>query len=106
MDQYTREPCPWRIVSDCGGAFTMGIIGGGIFGFGGGVKNAPKGMNRRFLGGMRRMRERGPIVGGQFAAWCCVFSGFECGLVAMRKKEDHWNSIISGAGAGAVMAVR
>ena len=31
MEEYAREPCPWRIVDDCGGAFTMGTIGGGIF---------------------------------------------------------------------------
>nr|CAD7586432.1 unnamed protein product [Timema genevievae] len=29
--EYAREPCPWRIVDDCGGAFTMGCIGGAVF---------------------------------------------------------------------------
>lgn len=31
MEEYAREPCPWRIVDDCGGAFTMGVIGGQSF---------------------------------------------------------------------------
>jgi len=31
MEEYAREPCPWRIVDDCGGAFTMGAIGGSLF---------------------------------------------------------------------------
>ena len=27
MEEYSREPCPWRIIDDCGGAFSMGLIG-------------------------------------------------------------------------------
>ena len=32
---------PWRIVDDCGGAFTMGAIGGGVFQAIKGFRNAP-----------------------------------------------------------------
>ncbi|TNN73249.1 Mitochondrial import inner membrane translocase subunit Tim17-B [Liparis tanakae] len=32
---------PWRIVDDCGGAFTMGAIGGGVFQAITGFRNAP-----------------------------------------------------------------
>jgi len=32
---------PWRIVDDCGGAFTMGAIGGGIFQAVKGFRNSP-----------------------------------------------------------------
>lgn len=32
---------PWRIVDDCGGAFTMGAIGGGVFQSIKGFRNAP-----------------------------------------------------------------
>lgn len=32
---------PWRIVDDCGGAFTMGAIGGGVFQSVKGFRNAP-----------------------------------------------------------------
>ena len=38
MEEYAREPCPWRIVDDCGGAFAMGAIGGTVF-------HSIKGMN-------------------------------------------------------------
>merc|ERR1712158_94915 len=89
MDQYNREPCPWRIVSDCGGAFTMGCVGGALFGFVGGARNAPAGFNRRAIGGLVRMRERGPILGGQFAAWCLCFSSFECSLVSLRQVDPR-----------------
>ena len=44
MDEYAREPCPWRIIDDCGGAFSMGLIGGSLFQMISGVRNAPKGM--------------------------------------------------------------
>jgi import inner membrane translocase subunit TIM17 len=50
-----------------------------------------------------------PIIsaaGGQFAAWGLCFSAFDCSISYMRQKEDAWNSIISGAGAGAVMVTR
>uniref|UniRef100_A0AC11EH31 Translocase of inner mitochondrial membrane 17B n=1 Tax=Ovis aries TaxID=9940 RepID=A0AC11EH31_SHEEP len=43
MEEYAREPCPWRIVDDCGGAFTMGVIGGGVFQAIKGFRNAPVG---------------------------------------------------------------
>lgn len=49
MEEYTREPCPWRIVDDCGGAFTMGLIGGGVFQSIKGFRNAPSGFNRRLV---------------------------------------------------------
>ncbi|KAL1775813.1 mitochondrial import inner membrane translocase subunit Tim17-A [Sigmodon hispidus] len=41
MEEYAREPCPWRIVDDCGGAFTIGTIGGGIFQAFKGFRNSP-----------------------------------------------------------------
>lgn len=49
MEEYSREPCPWRIVDDCGGAFTMGLIGGGIFQSIKGFRNAPAGISKRFV---------------------------------------------------------
>jgi len=106
MDQYNREPCPWRIFGDCGGAFAMGITGGGLFNFIGGARNAPAGFQRRALGGLVRMREKAPVLGGQFAAWCLCFASIECTLSHARQKEDPWNSIMAGAGAGAIMVVR
>ena len=81
MEEYAREPCPWRIIDDCGGAFSMGLIGGrayplkmynrnsfnlfffffqggGFFNMLGGAYNAPAGYQRRLLGGIIRVKER------------------------------------------------
>lgn len=49
MEEYAREPCPYRIVDDCGGAFAMGCIGGGVFQSIKGFRNAPSGFNRRLV---------------------------------------------------------
>lgn len=49
MEEYSREPCPYRIVDDCGGAFAMGCIGGGVFQAIKGFRNAPSGLQRRFV---------------------------------------------------------
>lgn len=97
---------PWRILDDCGGAFAMGCIGGSIFQSIKGFKNAPKGFNRRLQGSWSAVRQRAPIIGGNFAVWGGVFSTIDCTMVHLRKKEDPWNSIISGAATGAVLAVR
>uniref|UniRef100_A0A915EIW3 Uncharacterized protein n=1 Tax=Ditylenchus dipsaci TaxID=166011 RepID=A0A915EIW3_9BILA len=83
MDEYTREPCPFRIADDIGSAFSMGLIGGSIFHSIGAYRNAAKG--QKLLNAMREVRVRSPLTG---------------------KKEDPYNSIISGAATGALLAVR
>lgn len=95
-----------RIVDDCGGAFAMGCIGGSLFQSIKGFRNAPSGMRRRLLGSMTAVKQRGPIIGGNFAVWGGVFSTIDCSLVYLRKKEDPWNSIISGAATGGILAAR
>uniref|UniRef100_A0A8C5MRG1 Translocase of inner mitochondrial membrane 17B n=1 Tax=Leptobrachium leishanense TaxID=445787 RepID=A0A8C5MRG1_9ANUR len=97
---------PWRIVDDCGGAFTMGLIGGGVFQAIKGFRNAPMGINYRLRGSMNAVRIRAPQIGGSFAVWGGLFSTIDCGLVRIRGKEDPWNSITSGALTGAVLASR
>ena len=97
---------PWRIVDDSGGAFTMGLIGGSLFNGINGARHAPSGWSRRAIGGLTRMKERAPVLGGQFAAWGLCFSTFDCTFAHLRQKEDPLNSIMSGAAAGAVMAAR
>ncbi|KAG7244843.1 hypothetical protein INR49_029862 [Caranx melampygus] len=91
------ENDPWRIVDDCGGAFTMGAIGGGIF---------QAGMSHRMRGSMTAIKTRAPQLGGSFAVWGGLFSMIDCGLVKVRGKEDPWNSITSGAMTGAILAAR
>jgi len=104
MEEYSREPCPWRIVDDCGGAFAMGAIGGALFNGVKGFKGAPQ--RRRLAGAMALMKQRAPIVGGQFAAWGAVFSSCDCCLAFARGKEDAWNSVASGAATGAILTAR
>ncbi|KAJ8673607.1 hypothetical protein QAD02_004869 [Eretmocerus hayati] len=106
MEEYAREPCPWRIIDDCGGAFTMGAIGGGIFQSIKGFRNAPSGLNKRLFGSLMAIKQRSPIIAGNFAIWGGMFSTVDCTLVHFRKKEDPWNSIISGAATGGILAAR
>ncbi|KAH3820541.1 mitochondrial import inner membrane translocase subunit Tim17-B-like isoform X1 [Dreissena polymorpha] len=104
MEEYARDPCPYRIVDDCGGAFSMGAIGGSVFHLIKGYREAAKG--KKLYGSIRNMQMKAPITGGNFAVWGCCFAMTECTLVKIRNKEDPWNSIASGAITGGVLAVR
>jgi len=84
----------------------MGVIGGGLFSAIYGARNAPRGISRRAMGSIVRIKERAPVLGGQFAAWGICFSTFDCTFSYLRQKEDPWNSIMSGFAAGGVMAAR
>ncbi|KAK3602935.1 hypothetical protein CHS0354_039354 [Potamilus streckersoni] len=106
MEEYARDPCPWRIVDDCGGAFSMGAIGGSVFHGIKGLRNAPTGHYRRLISSFESIRIRAPITGGNFAVWGGLFSAIDCSMVYVRKKEDPWNSITSGALTGGILAVR
>lgn len=106
MDEFVRDPCPFRIVSDCGAAFAMGTLGGGIIHAYKGYRNAPTGFTRKLVGAMANGRQRAPLLGGAFAIWGGMFTAVDCSLVFARQKEDPWNSITSGAITGAVLAVR
>lgn len=103
---YTRDPCPWRILDDCGGAFSLGFVGGGLFSLIGGARNAPKGISNRLMGAMANARIKAPRTAGSFGVWGLTFSLCDCTLVALRRKEDPWNSILSGAGTGFILAIR
>lgn len=82
----------------------MGAIGGGVWHTIKGARNSPRG--ERLLGSVTAVKARVPVIGGNFAVWGGLFSSFDCTLVAIRKKEDPWNSIISGAATGGVLAAR
>jgi import inner membrane translocase subunit TIM17 len=99
-----RDPCPYRILDDIGGAFAMGAGGGTIWHMVKGFRNSPRG--ERILGMTTAVKARAPVLGGNFAVWGGLFSCFDCSLAAIRKKEDPWNSILSGALTGAVLAAR
>ncbi|KAL9651669.1 hypothetical protein ABK040_001613 [Willaertia magna] len=99
-----RQPCPHRIYDDLGIGFTMGGVVGGIWNFGKGYYNAPKG--EKLSGCITTMKTRGPVLGGNFAVWGGLFSTIECGLMYYRGKEDFMNSIISGFLTGGILAIR
>lgn len=84
----------------------MGCIGGSIFQGIKGLYNAPRGFDRRLTGSWSAIRTRAPGIGGSFALWGGTFSTIDCTLSHLRQKEDHWNSIASGAATGAILAVR
>eukprot|EP00164_Ancoracysta_twista_P008507 GFYU01012332.1.p2 GENE.GFYU01012332.1~~GFYU01012332.1.p2 ORF type:complete len:155 (-),score=35.14 GFYU01012332.1:54-518(-) len=102
--EYEREPCPWRISNDLGGAFFMGAVGSAAINGFKGARNSPAG--ERFIGSITAVKARAPTTGGNFAVWGMLFSSFDCALVAVRKKEDPWNAITSGALTGGVLAAR
>jgi mitochondrial import inner membrane translocase subunit TIM17 len=93
-----------RILDDIGGAFGMGAVGGGLWHLLKGMKNSPSGS--RFRGGIESIRREAPKIGGSFAVWGGLFSTFDCTLVAIRKKEDPWNSIAAGALTGGFLQLR
>ena len=46
------------------------------------------------------------MIGGNFAVWGGLISGFDCAFAGFRDKEDAWNPIAAGAVTGSVLAVR
>ncbi|KJH40288.1 hypothetical protein DICVIV_13772 [Dictyocaulus viviparus] len=109
MQEYTREPCPYRIGDDLGSAFAMGFVGGSIFQAFSGYKHAAKG--HKLLGMLREVRMRSSVTGVQFAAWGGMFSTIDCCSVAIRKKVQNvrkypFNSIAFGGLTVALLAIR
>eukprot|EP00730_Choanoeca_flexa_P000481 TRINITY_DN10214_c0_g2_i2.p2 TRINITY_DN10214_c0_g2~~TRINITY_DN10214_c0_g2_i2.p2 ORF type:complete len:174 (+),score=20.29 TRINITY_DN10214_c0_g2_i2:75-596(+) len=101
---FQREPCPWRILDDCGGAFAMGSIGGAVWHGVKGYSNGPSGLKYREM--INAVKYRAPTVGGNFAVWGALFSTFDCSLVAIRQKEDPWNAIASGFLTSGLLSIR
>ncbi|EDW29792.1 GL14996 [Drosophila persimilis] len=104
--EYIRQPCPIRIVEDTGCAFMMGTIGGALFQYMKGFRDAPAGLRRRFSDGLVSVKLRTPGIAGSFAVWGATFSTVDCTLVHYRQQEDSWNTIMSGAATGGILAAR
>ena len=58
------------------------------------------------MGSIVAVKQRAPVLGGNFAVWGGMFSTFDCILIQARGKEDPWNSIASGAITGGILAAR
>ena len=97
-------PCPNSIIHDAGTGFAVGAVGGSFFHFAKGLRNAPSGT--RFAGGLQAMHMNVPRVAGSFGVWCGMYSACDCTLVHLRHKEDHWNSILSGAATCGIFSLR
>ena len=104
MADPEREPCPYRIFEDMGSAFLLGAVGGGIWHFVKGYRNAPK--HARLSGALAAARMRAPILGGNFGVWGGLFSVFDCSLAHWRGVEDPWNAIAAGGLTGGLLAAR
>lgn len=79
-------------------------MGGGIWHFFKGYRNAPK--HARLAGALTASRMRAPILGGNFGVWGGLFSVFDCSLAHFRGVEDPWNAIMSGGLTGGLLAAR
>lgn len=97
-------PCPDRILDDIGSAFAMGACGGSVWHGIKGFKNSPRGF--RLKGAYQSVALRAPNIGGGFAVWGGLFASFDCLYSHLRRKEDPWNAIFSGASTGGVLALR
>jgi len=114
--QTIKEPCPWNIVEDVGGAFGMGLVGepspcpvrrprqpdtpmptptgSSIWTVMHEPAKQPRG--ERFMGTIRYIKQHAPETGGRFALWGGTFAATNCTLEAIREKEDAWNKVGSG----------
>ncbi|KAL2759291.1 hypothetical protein ACRALDRAFT_2093367 [Sodiomyces alcalophilus JCM 7366] len=101
---HTRDPCPWVILNDFGGAFSMGAIGGAVWHGIKGFRNSPYGERR--IGAITAIKMRAPVLGGNFGVFGGLFGTFDCAVKGVRKKEDPWNSIITGFLTGGALAIR
>ncbi|KAK9462145.1 mitochondrial inner membrane translocase subunit Tim17/Tim22/Tim23/peroxisomal protein PMP24 [Lipomyces oligophaga] len=104
MADHSRDPCPIVIVSDFGGAFAMGVIGGTLWHGVKGFRNSPSGERR--IGALSAIRARAPVVGGNFGSWGGVFATCDCAVKGIRRKEDPFNAIIAGFMTGGLLAMR
>ncbi|KAF5487143.1 Mitochondrial import inner membrane translocase subunit tim17 [Colletotrichum siamense] len=101
---HTRDPCPWVILNDFGGAFAMGAIGGTLWHGIKGFRNSPYGERR--IGAISAIKMRAPVLGGNFGVWGGLFSTFDCAVKGIRRKEDPYNAIIAGFFTGGSLAIR
>jgi import inner membrane translocase subunit TIM17 len=82
----------------------MGAIGGTIWHGIKGYRNSPRGQRR--VGAITAIKARAPVLGGNFAAWCGLYSTFNCAVQGLRRKEDPWNTIVAGFCTGGALSLR
>ncbi|KAF4786010.1 hypothetical protein HER10_EVM0012510 [Colletotrichum scovillei] len=99
---HTRDPCPWVILNDFGGAFAMGAIGGTVWHEMVAMINSASGERR--IGAISAIKMRAPVLGGNFGGKHTTF-GKTFGLMN-KANTDPWNSIAAGFLTGGALAIR
>ncbi|KAF4465013.1 Sugar transporter [Fusarium albosuccineum] len=101
---HGRDPCPWIILHDFGGAFCIGAISSTIWHSIKGFRNSPYG--QRWTGVITSIKLRVPVLGGNFGIWGGLFSTYRCAVTGVRGKEDVWSAIGAGFLTGGSLAMR
>eukprot|EP00002_Diphylleia_rotans_P015653 TRINITY_DN3029_c0_g2_i1.p1 TRINITY_DN3029_c0_g2~~TRINITY_DN3029_c0_g2_i1.p1 ORF type:complete len:166 (+),score=38.69 TRINITY_DN3029_c0_g2_i1:75-572(+) len=104
MKNYDRDPCPYRILDDLGGGFTIGLVGGSLFH---GLKDFYNNTSgNRMWAAKEAIRSKALVTAGNFGSWAFMYSTIDCALVSVRQKEDPWNSITAAGLSGAILSAR
>lgn len=82
----------------------MGCVGGSLLYFIKGAWNAPR--RQRIYSGFCHVRNRAPLLGGNFGLWGGMFSSIECMLIYYRQKDDGRNAVAAGFITGGLLAIR
>ncbi len=56
--------------------------------------------------GFCHVRNRAPLLGGNFGLWGGMFSSIECMLIYYRQKDDGRNAVAAGFITGGLLAIR
>lgn len=99
-----HEPCPNRVITDMGGAFAMGAVGGSGLSLFKGYVNGPRG--HKWSSALATVARKAPGYGGAFGVWCFCFSCFDCSFSSLRRVDDAWNAIAAGGATGGLLALR
>jgi mitochondrial import inner membrane translocase subunit TIM17 len=98
-----QRPCPGRIPLDCGVAYGLGLVFGGIINTIRGYRLKP---NQRFNGIAFALRTKGAGFALNFATWGLLFSSFDCILTTLRGAEGASNRIIAGGTTSMLLSIR
>jgi len=82
---FARDPCPWRLIEDMGGAYSMGLAGGAIWSSGKSV------VRREFQYIARNVRTNAPRTAAGFAVWECVLNLLS-NLIVWLSRRRHWHT--------------
>ena len=58
------------------------------------------------MGGIRNLKKRAPMLGGNFCAWMGLFGSFQCVMLYLTKRDTHINQVVAGGLTGATINIR